>query len=278
MMSPDVMFPNNRLALFSAGFVALLIVVAICAGWISPYDPAVQDLANRLNGPSTTHWLGSDELGRDVLSRVIYGTRISITVSVAVMLVSFLIGSYLGAIGGYFNGSLDLVLNIVLINSFMAFPGVLLAIAFIAFLGPGLSRLILALCLIGWIGFARLARAQFLKTKEMDFVTAARASGASSARVIFIHMVPNTIQPIVVQACLGMANTILAEATLSFLGLGVPPPTPSWGSMLNDGRIHLFDAPHLVLFPAVAVMLAVLAFNFLGDALRDFFDTKGSKL
>ncbi|MBZ5552951.1 MAG: ABC transporter permease [Acidobacteriia bacterium] len=277
-MSPDVMFPNNRLALFSAGFVALLIVVAICAGWISPYDPAVQDLANRLNGPSTTHWLGSDELGRDVLSRVIYGTRISITVSVAVMLVSFLIGSYLGAIGGYFNGSLDLVLNIVLINSFMAFPGVLLAIAFIAFLGPGLSRLILALCLIGWIGFARLARAQFLKTKEMDFVTAARASGASSARVIFIHMVPNTIQPIVVQACLGMANTILAEATLSFLGLGVPPPTPSWGSMLNDGRIHLFDAPHLVLFPAVAVMLAVLAFNFLGDALRDFFDTKGSKL
>ena len=278
MMSPDVMFPNNRLALFSAGFVALLIVVAICAGWISPYDPAVQDLANRLNGPSTTHWLGSDELGRDVLSRVIYGTRISITVSVAVMLVSFLIGSYLGAIGGYFNGSLDLVLNIVLINSFMAFPGVLLAIAFIAFLGPGLSRLILALCLIGWIGFARLARAQFLKTKEMDFVTAARASGASSARVIFIHMVPNTIQPIVVQACLGMANTILAEGTLSFLGLGVPPPTPSWGSMLNDGRIHLFDAPHLVLFPAVAVMLAVLAFNFLGDALRDFFDTKGSKL
>lgn len=278
MMFLRVMFQNNRLALFSAGFVVLLIVVAVFAGWISPYDPAVQDLASRLNGPSNAHWLGSDELGRDVLSRVIYGTRISITVSVAVMLVSFLIGCYLGAIGGYFNGSLDQILNIVLINSFMAFPGVLLAIAFIAFLGPGLSRLILALCLIGWIGFARLARGQFLKTREMDFVTAARASGASSARVILIHMVPNTIQPIVVQACLGMANTILAEATLSFLGLGVPPPAPSWGSMLSDGRIHLFDAPHLVVFPAAAVMLAVLAFNFLGDALRDFFDTRGPKL
>ncbi|MGB7624761.1 MAG: ABC transporter permease [Terriglobia bacterium] len=272
-----VMFRKNRLAYVSAMFIVLLMAVAVLAGWISPYDPAVQDLASRLNGPSGSHWLGSDELGRDVLSRVIYGTRISISVSVAVMLVSFLVGCYVGAISGYFNGTLDQVLNLVLINSFMAFPGVLLAIAFIAFLGPGLSRLILALSLIGWIGFARLARGQFLKTKEMDYVTAARASGASSGRVIFIHMVPNTIQPIVVQACLGMANTILAEATLSFLGLGVPPPTPSWGSMLNDGRIHLFDAPHLVIFPAMAVMMAVLAFNFLGDALRDFFDTKRSK-
>jgi peptide/nickel transport system permease protein len=262
-------FKRNKLVSCSAVFILLLLTVAVFANWISPYDPAVQNLAARLDGPSSAHWLGSDELGRDVLSRVIYGTRISITVSVTVMLVSFLVGSYLGAMGGYFNGMLDRVLNVVVINSFMAFPGVLLAIAFIAFLGPGLSKLILALSLIGWIGFARLTRGQFLKTREMDFVAAALASGASSGRVILVHMIPNTIQPIVVQACLGMANTILAEATLSFLGLGVPPPAPSWGSMLNDGRIHLFDAPHLVIFPALAVMLAILAFNFLGDAFRD---------
>ena len=268
------LFHRNKIALISAWFILVLLAVAVFANWISPYDPAVQDLSARLDGPSRAHWLGSDELGRDVLSRVVYGTRISITVSTIVMLVSFLVGSYLGAMGGYFNGMLDRFLNVVVINSFMAFPGVLLAIAFIAFLGPGLSKLILALSLIGWIGFARLTRGQFLKTKEMDFVASAQAAGASSGRIILIHMVPNTVQPIVVQACLGMANTILAEATLSFLGLGVPPPTPSWGSMLNDGRIHLFDAPHLVVFPALAVMLAVLAFNFLGDALRDVFDAK----
>jgi peptide/nickel transport system permease protein len=269
------MYRHNTLALVSTIFVAALVLVALCAQWIAPWNPAAQDLALRLNGPTRAHWLGCDELGRDVLSRIIYGTRISITVSVVVMLVSFLVGGYLGAVGGYFNGTLDRMLNIVLINSFLAFPGVLLAIAFIAFLGPGLGKLVLALSLIGWVGYARLARGQFMKVKELDFVTAAIASGAGSGRVIFHHMIPNAIQPVIVQACLGMANTILAEATLSFLGLGVPPPTPSWGSMLNDGRIHLFDASHLVIFPAIAVMVAVLSFNFLGDSLRDFFDIKG---
>lgn len=266
-----ILFQKNKLAFFSAVFIGLLVMGAIFAKWISPNDPNVQDLASRLNGPSQAHWLGSDELGRDIFSRLVYGTRVSITVSVMVMLISFFVGGYLGAISGYFGGTLDRILNIVVVNSFMAFPGVLLAIAFIAFMGPGLWKLVLALSLIGWIGFARLARGQFLKTKELDFVTAALATGATDRRVILLHLVPNTIQPIVVQACLGMANTILAEATLSFLGLGVPPPIPSWGSMLNDGRIHLFDASHLVIFPGLAVMFAVLAFNFLGDALRDFF-------
>lgn len=275
-MRPIVeLYRHNTLALVSTIFVAALVLVALCAQWIAPWNPAAQDLALRLNGPTRAHWLGCDELGRDVLSRIIYGTRISITVSVVVMLVSFLVGGYLGAVGGYFNGTLDRMLNVVLINSFLAFPGVLLAIAFIAFLGPGLGKLVLALSLIGWVGYARLARGQFMKVKELDFVTAAIASGAGSGRVIFHHMIPNAIQPVIVQACLGMANTILAEATLSFLGLGVPPPTPSWGSMLNDGRIHLFDASHLVIFPAIAVMVAVLSFNFLGDSLRDFFDIKG---
>lgn len=267
-------FKRDKLAAMSAILIAIIVLVAILAQWLSPYDPSVQDLATRLSAPSSHHWLGSDELGRDILSRLMYGARISITVSTVVMLISFLVGGYLGALAGYFNGLFDRILNIVVLNTFMAFPGILLAIAFIAFLGPGLGRLVLALSMIGWIGFARLARGQFLKAKELDYVSAAKASGASSGRIIFRHIVPNTIQPMIVQACLGMANTILAEATLSFLGLGVPLPTPSWGSMLNDGRIHLFDAPHLVIFPALAVMLAVLTFNFLGDALRDMFDVK----
>ncbi|MDD5544595.1 MAG: ABC transporter permease [Acidobacteriia bacterium] len=177
-------------------------------------------------------------------------------------------------LAGYYNGKIDGFLNVVAINSFMAFPGVLLAIAFIAFLGPGLWKLIVALSLMGWVGFARLTRGQFMKARVLDFVTAAKANGAPARRIILRHMIPNTIQPVLVQACLGLANTILAEATLSFLGLGIPPPSPSWGSMINDGRIHLFDAAHLVVFPSLAVMAAVLAFNFLGDAFRDMFETK----
>lgn len=265
---------NNRLALWSGFFVVLMVVVAVCAPWLAPFDPSAQDLSTRLDGPSWHHWLGSDELGRDILSRVLYGTRISISVSAVVTLISFLVGGYLGLVAGYYNGKIDGFLNVVAINSFMAIPGVLLAIAFIAFLGPGFWKLILALSLMGWVGFARLTRGQFMKTKALDFVTAAKASGAPARRIILRHMIPNTIQPVVVQACLGLANTILAEATLSFLGLGVPPPSPSWGSMINDGRIHLFDAAHLVIFPSLAVMGAVLAFNFLGDAFRDVFETR----
>jgi len=269
------MFRHNSLTLLSALFVALMVVVAVLAPWLAPYDPSVQDLSTRLDGPSFHHWLGSDEVGRDILSRLIFGTRISISVSVVVILISFLWGGYLGVVAGYYNGKIDAFLNIVVINSFMAFPGVLLAIAFIAFLGPGIWKLVLALSLMGWVGFARLARGQMMKTKALDYVAAAMAEGASVRRIIVRHMIPNCIQPVIVQACLGMANMILAEATLSFLGLGVPPPAPSWGSMINDGRIHLFDAAHMVIFPSLAIMLAVLAFNFLGDAFRDFFGVRG---
>jgi len=159
-------------------------------------------------------------------------------------------------------------------NAFMSFPGILLAIAFVAFLGPGLFNLILALSIGGWVGYARLVRAQVLAVREREFVEGARALGASDLRIIVRHILPNIIQPVIVQAAIGMAGAILAEATMSFLGLGVPPPTPSWGSMLNDARSHLFDAPHLVLFPAGAVMLAVLSFNFIGDGLRDYLDPR----
>jgi len=164
--------------------------------------------------------------------------------------------------------------NVILMNAFMSFPGILIAIAFVAFRGPGVFNLVLALSIGGWVGYARLIRAQVLAAREKEYVEAARALGATDLRILVRHILPNIIQPVIVQAAIGMAGAILAEATMSFLGLGVPPPTASWGAMLNDGREHLFDAPHLVIFPAIAVMLAVLSFNFIGDALRDLLDPR----
>jgi peptide/nickel transport system permease protein len=265
---------RNRLAAAGMVLVAAFILFALFAPWIAPQDPATIDLPLRLNGPSTAHWFGTDELGRDILSRVIYGARISMLVGSSVVAGSLLLGLIFGSIAGYYGGFTDRFFNVIVMNAFLSFPGILLAIAFVAFLGPGIINLILALCIGGWVGYARLVRAQVLAVKEKEFVEAARALGASDWRIITHHILPNIIQPVIVQAAIGMAGAVLAEATLSFLGLGVPPPTASWGSMLNDGRSHLFDAPHLVLFPAAAVMLAVLSFNFIGDALRDYMDPR----
>lgn len=265
---------SNRLATFGVLLICLFAVFAAFAPWIAPQDPAHIDLPTRLAHPSASHWMGTDELGRDVLSRVIYGARISMLVGTCVVAASLLLGLIFGSIAGYYGGHIDRIFNIVVMNAFLSFPGILLAIAFVAFLGPGLRNLILALSLGGWVGYARLVRAQVLATREKEFVEAARSLGSSDWRVITRHILPNMIQPVIVQAAIGMAAAVLAEATMSFLGLGVPPPVPSWGSMLNDGRTHLFDAPHVVLFPASAVMLAVLAFNFIGDALRDYLDPR----
>jgi len=265
---------HNLLATAGTVMIAAFVVCAIFAPWIAPQDPAYIDLASRLMPPSTAHWFGTDELGRDILSRVIYGARISMLVGTCVVAASLTLGVIFGSIAGYYGGFLDRFLNVIVMNAFMSFPGILLAIAFVAFLGPGIFNLVLALSIGGWVGYARLVRAQVLAVREREFVEAARALGASDLRIIVRHILPNIIQPVIVQAAIGMAGAILAEATMSFLGLGVPPPTASWGSMLNDGRSHLFDAPHLVLFPAVAVMLAVLSFNFVGDGLRDFLDPR----
>jgi peptide/nickel transport system permease protein len=265
---------HNPLAAIGVVLVVLFFVCAIFAPWLAPSDPAQITLPSRLMSPSVAHWCGTDELGRDICSRLIYGARISMIVGSSVVLVSLGIGLIIGSIAGYYGGRIDRFVNVVLMNAFLSFPGILLAIAFVAFRGPGVFNLVLALSLGGWVGYARLVRAQVLAAREREFVEAARALGATDLRVIVRHILPNIIQPVIVQAAIGMAAAILAEATMSFLGLGVPPPAPSWGSMLNDARAHLFDSPHLVLFPASAVMLAVLSFNFIGDALRDLLDPR----
>jgi peptide/nickel transport system permease protein len=254
--------------------VIVFVIFALFAPWIAPQDPAYIDLPTRLSPPSFAHWCGTDELGRDIFSRLIYGSRISMLVGSSVVALSLALGLIVGSIAGYYGGNIDRFFNVVVMNAFLSFPGILLAIAFVAFRGPGIFNLVLALSLGGWVGYARLVRGQVLAAREREFVEAARALGASDLRVIVRHILPNIIQPVIVQAAIGMAGAILAEATMSFLGLGVAPPTASWGAMLNDGRAHLFDAPHLVLFPALAVMLAVLSFNFIGDALRDFLDPR----
>jgi peptide/nickel transport system permease protein len=252
----------------------ILVVCALGAPWLAPADPAAQNLPLRLAPPDRAHWMGTDELGRDIVSRILYGSRVSMLVSVCVVLGAGAFGLAIGSLAGYFGGWFDRLVNVVLINAFLSFPGILLAIAFAAFLGPGIGKVILALVITGWAGYARLARAQVLQQKEMEYVLAARSLGASDLRILAHHLLPNILQPVLVQATIAMAGAILAESTLSFLGLGVLAPMPSWGAMLNDARGHLFDAPHLVIFPALAVMTAVLGFNLLGDALRDWMDPR----
>lgn len=269
----------NRMAqqpLATLGVILLVIFVtcAVFAPWLAPQDPAQLDLGSRLVAPGQGHWFGTDELGRDIFSRTLYGARISLIVAVSVVSLSLGLGLIAGLAAGFYGGWTDTVLNVYVTNAFLALPGILLAIAFVAFLGPGLFNLILALSISGWVGYARLVRAQVMAVKEREFVEAARALGASDLRVMCRHILPNIVQPLIVQAAIGMAGAVLAEATLSFLGLGVPPPAASWGAMLNDARSHLFDSPHLVIFPATAVMLAVLSFNFIGDALRDLLDPR----
>lgn len=265
---------SHPLAALGVLFLLLFAIMAFFAPWLAPYNPASLDLLHRLAPPSRAHWFGTDELGRDILSRILYGARLSLTVAVCVVSLSFFLGLILGGIAGYYGRWLDVVINTFLMNAFLALPGILLAIAFVAFLGPGLLNLILALSIGGWVGYARLVRAQVLAVRDREYVEAARAVGAGDLRIFVRHIFPNILQPLIVQAAIGMAGAVLAEATLSFLGLGVPPPTSSWGEMLNNARPYLFAAPHLVVFPAIAVALCVLSFNFVGDALRDYLDPR----
>lgn len=265
---------GHPIAITGVLLLLLFLLCAVLAPRLAPSDPAQLDLARRLEPPGRQHLFGTDELGRDILSRTVYGARISMIVAVSVVTLSLLAGLVAGGIAGFYGGWADTVLNVYLTNAFLALPGILIAIAFVAFLGPGLGNLIVALSVSGWVGYARLVRAQVMAVKEREFVEAARALGATDLRIMVRHILPNILQPLIVQAAIGMAGAVLAEATLSFLGLGIPAPAASWGAMLNDGRSHLFESPHLVFFPGMAVMLCVLSFNFIGDALRDYLDPR----
>jgi peptide/nickel transport system permease protein len=251
--------------------VAIAVMMAIAGPLVSPFDPAAQQLSLRLDGPSAAHWFGLDELGRDVLARVLSGARISLLVGLIVVGVSSVVGTVMGAVAGYFGGIVDEIISRT-IDILLAFPGLLLAIAIVAVLGPSLVNVVFALTIIGWVGYARLVRGQALRVRELEYVVAARASGAGTRRILVHHIIPALLPAVAVQATLGMGGAILSEAALSFLGLGVQPPTPSWGTMLSYGRAHLLDAPHVTIFPGIAIAVLVLGFNFLGDGLRDRLD------
>jgi peptide/nickel transport system permease protein len=266
----------NRLTIIGLVIVAILVIVALFAPWIATHDVGATNLSLRYLPPSAQYFFGTDATGRDIFSRVVFGSRISLKVGIVVVAVSAIVGTLLGALAGYYGGWIDRFISGYVFNVFLAFPGLLLAIAMVAFLGAGLNKLIFALCIIGWVGYARLIRGQVLKVREYDFVQAARALGASDARILLIHILPNAIQPLIVQASLGMAGAVLSEAALSFLGLGVPPPAPSWGVMIEEARdlSTLQAAPHALIFPGLAIALTVLAFNFIGDGLREYLDPR----
>ena len=264
---------NNKLALFGVLILFLLVFIAIFAPFIAPHDPVDQELKKRLSPPSSEYPLGTDHLGRCILSRLLYGARISLPIAVMVVGITFAIGVTTGAISGYLGGIADeIIMRIV--DVFLTFPGLILALGIIAALGPGLFNAMIALVVVGWAGYTRIVRGSVLSVKEKEFVEGARGLGASDSYILVRHILPNVIAPVIPMAMLGMGYVILAVAGLSFLGLGAQPPTPEWGAMLNDGRVFMRSAPQLMIFPGLAIMITVLAFNFLGDGLRDVLDPR----
>ena len=256
--------------------VMFFATVALFAPHLALQNAKTQNLSEDLRPPSLEHPCGQDKLGRDVLSRVIYGTRVSLLVGVLVVGISASLGLVIGAIAGYAGGRTDdLIMRST--DVLLAFPGILLAIGASAVLGPSLRNVLLALCTIGWTGYARLVRGEVLRYRSSEFVTAAAALGAPPLRILGRHIIPQLLTPLIVQAAFGMAGAIVAEASLSFLGLGVQPPTPSWGAMVNEGRAFLLIAPHVALFPGIALVLTVLGLNLLGDGLRDALDVRSQE-
>ena len=265
---------GNRQVAAGLVIVGLFVAVAVLGPHVAPYGPGMQRLSEDLRAPGFAHLCGQDKLGRDVLSRVLFGARVSLLVSVLVVGISAAVGFALGALAGYAGGRTDeWIMRGV--DVLLAFPGSLLAIALAAVLGPSLRNVLFALCAIGWTGYARLVRAEVLVWRAHDFVSAAIALGGGPWRVMTRHILPQLLAPVVVQASFGMAGAIVAEAGLSFLGIGVQPPTPSWGSMINDGRAFLLIAPHVALFPGLAILLTVLGWHLLGEGLREVLDVRG---
>lgn len=253
--------------------VCTVLMIATFANFLTPWDPTLIDLSQRLLPPNFHHFFGTDHNGSDILSRLIMGARLSLFVSVSVVTISCFVGLIYGSLSAVGGQTVD-QLMMRFLDIIYAFPGFLLALAMVSLLGPSLINLIFAMCLTGWAGFARLVRGEVLHLKEREHVQAARALGATQLRVLVRHIWPNLISVLVIQATFAMAGTIITESSLSFLGLGVPPETPTWGSMLNSGRQYLLEAPYLSIFPGLAIILLVLGLNFLGDGLRDALDPK----
>jgi ABC-type dipeptide/oligopeptide/nickel transport system permease subunit len=264
---------RNPVAVAGGAVVILLVVVAILAPYVAPYDPMDQDLANSMAGPSMTHLAGTDVHGRDILSRIIHGTRISLRIGFLGMLLGCVVGVVLGLVSGYYGGWPDTVI-MRLLDVQLAFPGLLVAICIIAIIGPGLENVILAVGIFSVPLFARVTRGQVLTLKEQEFILAARMMGAQDGRIMLTHLLPNAVAPILVLCTLRIATAILTAASLSFLGLGAQPPIPEWGAMLSDGRAYLSIAPHVATTPGLAILITVLAFNLLGDGLRDALDPR----
>lgn len=266
-------YTQSKTNLVGLGIVLILSVAAVFAPVVAPYDPVTQHLEDRLEPPSTEHLMGTDRLGRDVFSRVLYGARISLQISATVVSITLCIGVTVGAISGYAGGLVDEGL-MRFVDLLFAFPGLLFALVIAAILGPSLMNIMIALSVVGWTGYARVIRGEVLSVKENEFIKAAQIMGASRYRIIVRHLIPNVISPIVVLATMKMATIVLATAGLSFLGLGAQPPTPEWGTMLADSRDLLSSAWWVINFPGLSIMLTVLGFNLLGDGLRDVLDPR----
>ena len=266
-------FRRNRLAIPGGALALVVVVVALCAPWLAPYDPTAQDLNAVIQPPSHTHPLGTDELGRDLLSRIIYGARTSLLIAVVVLAIAFGIGTAMGAAGGWYGSPLDdVVMRIV--DTLMAFPSILLALAIVAALGPGVFNVMLAVGVAAVPPFARVARAAVLSLRSETYVEAAQAIGVGNVRIVVRHLLPNSLGVLIVQATLLVATAIQTAAGLGFLGLGAQPPVAEWGTMLSDSRVHMRIAPYLVATPGLAIFITTMAFNLLGDGLRDALDVR----
>jgi len=264
-------YRRNRLAMLGAAIVLALFLLAIFAPWVSRYDPLMVDLDVMTQAPSKSHWLGTDQLGRDLLTRILYGTRISLVVGIVPTLLSMTLGTALGLIGGYYGGKVDMLI-MRLCDIMLAFPSILLAMVIMYTLGASLLNLFIALAVVGWAGTARVVRSQVLSLKEKEFVEAARAVGVRNRLIMVRHILPNCLPALIVLFTLGIPGAILSEASLSFLGVGAQPPTPSWGLIITSGKEFLFSAPWIAISPGVFILVTVLAFNFMGDGFRDALD------
>jgi len=268
---------NKNPGLFlSAGILIFFMLSALFAGYIAPHDPEKANLELRLKEPCHEYPLGTDHLGRCILSRIIFGARVSLSVGLLVVSSSLILGLTIGTLSGYYGGWLDeIVMRVV--DAFLAFPSLLLALGIAGLFGAGFMNLVMALIIVDWAGYARLARSSVMAVKEQDYIKAAKGLGTGDIHVILHHVIPNVMSPLIVMATIGMGYVILSAAGLSFLGFGVQPPTPEWGSMLNEGKIYIRSAPYIMIFPGLAIMLTVLAFNYLGDELRDLLDPRDTK-